>query len=487
MLKNFIFFIFLGVMSSSLHANVIDKSIVKIYTVSKTPNYHEPWNSTVHRSSGSGSIISGNRILTNAHVVANQTFLEVKKYGDTKRYQARVLQVSHDTDLALLEVDDKQFFTDTIPLTFGTLPKMQDKVTVYGYPMGGNTISISTGIVSRIEHNRYAHSGQSFLSIQIDAAINPGNSGGPTISDGKIVGVVMQQISRAQNIGYMVPIDVVQHFLKDVEDGIYDGFPKLGIYMEKIENPTQKEYYKLDEDSGGILVVNVLYSSPFKDVLQKDDIITAIDGHKIESDGTVSFRENQYTHFKYYIDVHQYGEEVELNILRAGKKKSVKVKLAVENSKKHASFAEFEYDKMPTYFMLGGYVFTPLTQNLLSASNQPNLPLRYGATKFPTQENQEIVILLKVLASNISRGDYGVSSWKIDKVNGQDFRDFKDFYRLVTECKEKYIVIEDEDGSKIIIDKEKAYAIEEELLQRYSIKATKSDDLKESQNLKESK
>ncbi len=478
-MKNFLkIFIFLCMTGSLIHANDIDRSIVKIYTVSKAPNYQEPWNSTVHRSSGSGSIISKNRILTNAHVVANQTFLEVKKYGDTKRYQAKVLQVSHDTDLALLEVEDKNFFNDTIPLTFGTLPKMQDKVTVYGYPMGGNTISISTGIVSRIEHNRYVHSGQSFLSIQIDAAINPGNSGGPTISDGKIVGIVMQQISRAQNIGYMVPIDVVQHFLTDVEDGKYDGFPKLGIYMEKIENPTQKEYYKLDENSGGILVVKILYTSPFKDVLKKDDIITAIDGHKIESDGTVSFRENQYTHFKYYVDMHQYGEEVALDVLRDGKKISVKVKLSTEKSTERSSFAEFEYDKMPTYFMLGGYVFTPLTQNLLNASNQPNLPLRYGATKFPTQDNQEIVLLLKVLASTISRGDYGVSFWKIDKVNGQKFKDFKDFYKLVNTSKEKYVILEDNDGSKIVIDRKKALDIQEELLQRYSIKATESSDLK---------
>ena len=477
MIKILKFFLLLGVMNSTVYANEIDKSIVKVYTVSKSPNYLEPWNSTVHRSSGSGSIISGNRILTNAHVVANHTFLEVKKYGDTKRYQAKVLQVSHDADLALLEVSDKDFFKDTVPLSFGTLPKMQDKVTVYGYPMGGNTISISTGIVSRIEHNRYAHSGQSFLSIQIDAAINPGNSGGPTISDGKIVGVVMQQIARAQNIGYMVPVDIVQHFLKDVEDGKYDGFPKLGIYMEKIENPTQKEYYKLDEESGGILVVNILYTSPFKDVLQKDDIITAIDGHKIESDGTVSFRENQYTHFKYYVDMHQYGDEVELNIIRHGKKMSLKVKLSVENSKENASLAEFEYDKMPTYFMLGGYVFTPLTQNLLVSSLQPNLPLRYGATKFPTEEHQEIVVLLKVLASTISRGDYGVSLWKIDKVNDKKFKDFKDFYRLVMESESKYVILEDDDGSKIIIDRKKALDIQDELLQRYSIKSTKSSDL----------
>ncbi len=455
----------------------VERSIVKIYTVSKQPNYLEPWNSTVRRSSGSGSIISKNRILTNAHVVANQTFLEVKKYGDTKRYQAKVLEVSHDIDLALLEVEDKNFFKDTKPLNFGTLPKIQDKVTVYGYPMGGNTISVSTGIVSRIEHNRYAHSGDSFLSIQIDAAINPGNSGGPTISDGKIVGVVMQGIMFSQNIGYMVPVDVIQHFLKDVEDGIHDGLPKLGIYTEKIENPTLKEYYKLDEKVGGILVVDILYNSPFKDVLKKDDIITAIDGHKIESDGTVAFRENQYTNMKYYIDMHQYGDEVSLDILRNGEKSVIKVCFSEHKNKSKMSYAELEYDKMPSYFIFGGYVFTPLTLNLLNASNRPNLPLRYIATKFPKEKNQEVVVLLKVLSSELSRGDGGISFWKVDKINGQRFKNFKEFYKLLTLSKKEYVILEDEDGSKVVIDRKKSTNIEEEILSRYSIKSSKSEDI----------
>jgi S1-C subfamily serine protease len=470
-------FFLLAILTSMAYSNGINRSIVKIYTVSKYPNYLEPWNSTVSRSSGSGSIISGNRILTNAHVVANQTFLEVKKYGDTKRYQAKVLEVSHETDLALLEVNDVDFFKDTTALTFGTLPQMQDKVTVYGYPMGGNTISVSTGIVSRIEHNHYAHSGQSFLSIQIDAAINPGNSGGPSISDGKIVGVVMQQIAMSQNIGYMVPVDVVQHFLKDVEDKRHDGFPKLGIYTEMIENPTQKEYYKLDEKAGGILVVDIFYNSPFKGVLKKEDIITAIDGHKIESDGTVAFRENQYTHFKYYIDMHQYGDEVTLDVLRDAKKMTLKVNLPTKKPSGSAQYAALEYDKMPTYFMLGGYVFSPLTQNILNSSRQPLLPLRYKSTKFPTKEKQAMVVLLKVLPSSISRGNYSVGLWEIEKVNGKSFKDFNEFYDLVMNSKEKYIILEDEDESKLVIDREKAKAIEKELLQRYSIKATQSDDL----------
>jgi len=468
---------FLSMIFSFGQAQSIDSSIVKIYTVSKSTNYLEPWNSSVQRSSGSGSIISGNRILTNAHVVANETFIEVKKYGDTKRYQAKVLEVSHDTDLALLAVEDKDFFKKTTPLEFGVLPKMQDKVTVYGYPMGGHTISVSTGIVSRIEHNRYAHSGKRFLSIQIDAAINPGNSGGPTISNGKIVGVVMQGITFSQNIGYMVPVDIIQHFLKDVSDGKRDGFPKLGIMTDKIENPSLKEYYHLAEDAGGILVVDIVYNSVLKDVLKKEDIITAIDGHKIESDGTVEFRDKQYTHFKYYIDLHQYGDKVSLDILRNGKKMSLSATLPKTSSSEHSTYSQLEYDKMPSYFMLGGYVFSPITQNLLNSSMSPILGLRYSATKFPTKEKQELVVLLKVLASSHTRGDYSLSMWHIEKVNGKEFKDFKEFYNLVTKGTEQFIVLEDEDGAKVVIDRKEAMANEKELLKRYSIKANKSDDL----------
>ena len=460
-----------------VQAKSIDASIVKIYTVSKVTNYMEPWNSSVQTSSGSGSIISGNRILTNAHVVANETFVEVKKYGDTKRYQAKVLYVSHDIDLALLEVEDKEFFKNTTPLEFGDLPNIQDKVTVYGYPMGGHTISVSKGIVSRIEHNVYAHSGKSFLAIQIDAAINPGNSGGPAISKGKIVGVVMQGITFSQNIGYMVPVDMIQHFLKDVEDGKLDGFPKLGIMTDKIENPTLKEYYHLAEDEGGILVVDIVYNSVLKDVLKKEDIITAINGHKIESDGTVEFRKKQFTHFKYYIDLLQYGDKVTLDIIRKGKKMKLHVVLPKTLGSERSTYAELEYDKMPSYFMLGGYIFSPVTQNLLNASTRAVLSLRAKATKFPTKDEQELVVLLKVLAAEHSRGDYGINMWQIVKVNGKRFKDFKEFYKLVMNTKEKYVVFEDEDGAKVVIDRKKALAVEPDILNRYSIKANKSDDL----------
>ncbi len=257
-----------------------------------------------------------------------------------------------------------------------------------------------------------------------------------------LAGFVMQQIPKVTKYRLYGPIEIVRHFLKDIEDGRYDGFPQLGVYTEMLENPTSKDYFKLDKDEGGILVVKILYGSPFEKVLKKYDIITAIDGHKIENDGTVKFRENQYTHFKYYIDKHQFGDEVSLEVYRDGKKLNLKVKFPKKSTEQNFTLTKFEYDKMPTYYMIGGYVFVPLTENLLSSSRRPNLSLRYGATKFPTKDKQEIVLLLKVLASSLSRGDYALSFWKIDKVNGRAFKDFKEFYKIVEESKDKYIVLE---------------------------------------------
>jgi len=74
--------------ASTNKEDITKQAIVKIYNVAKKPNYLSPWSSSMQSSSGSGSIIEGGYILTNAHVVANQAFLEVQRYGERKRYIA---------------------------------------------------------------------------------------------------------------------------------------------------------------------------------------------------------------------------------------------------------------------------------------------------------------------------------------------------------------------------------------------------------------
>ena len=210
--------------SAQLREEQIKDAIVKIYTVFSKPDYFRPWNTYTNRRVGSGCIIKGNRILTNAHVVADRTFVQVRRYGQARQYRAKVLNVSHDADLALLTVTDKAFFLGVTPLEFTELPRMQQEVFVFGFPVGGDNLSVTKGVISRIEHRYYAHSSEYLLAAQIDAAINPGNSGGPVLADGRIVGVVMQMYMGRDNIGYMVPVPVINHFFAISKTDDMTGF-----------------------------------------------------------------------------------------------------------------------------------------------------------------------------------------------------------------------------------------------------------------------
>jgi S1-C subfamily serine protease len=480
----FIFLILL-VGSSLLSARNLSEerlrsSIVKVYTVVKSPNYSIPWSSSIHQVSGSGSIIEGRRILTNAHVVANRTFIEVQRYGERHRYIAHVEAVSHQLDLALLKVEDPHFFDGVNPLKLGDLPQIEQKVSVYGFPMGGDTLSVTAGVVSRIEHQRYVHSGENFLAIQIDAAVNPGNSGGPAISDGKIVGVVMEGIQKAQSISYLVPTVMVRHFLDDLKDGRLDGVPAFAALTQSTENPTLKKHHGLSPHQGGVLVDKLIDTGGLEGILKEGDVITAIDGHPIQEDATVAFRAHEFTNYEYYVQLHQMGEKVRLDLLRDGKRVSVDAPL-LKTVDDLLLVGTYSYDRMPRYAILGGYVFAPLTRNLAVRVARSHIDLIPFVEDFVHKDRREVVLLLRVLPSALSRGDYSYSYWPITTINGQKIIDFNDFYRKLTQSKDRIIVLKNKMGEEIDIDRELALKMQPRILRRYNIEYDRSPDLRKAE------
>ena len=190
--------IVLLILSQSAQAQALPEpdlrnSVVKIHATSKLPSVFQPWRKHPPREgSGTGVIIDGNRILTNAHVVAYATQVYIQPYQSADRIEAKVVAYAPGVDLALIELpeDEQGFFKDRPALAFDDeLPAIRGDVSAYGYPVGGEDLSVTKGIVSRIEVANYKH-GFIGLRIQVDAALNPGNSGGPAIIDDKVVGIV---------------------------------------------------------------------------------------------------------------------------------------------------------------------------------------------------------------------------------------------------------------------------------------------------------
>jgi S1-C subfamily serine protease len=472
------------------------RSVVKLFTVVKEPNFYKPWELAYqHTSGGSACIVDGNRILTNAHVVAHQLYVQALKPGDSKKYTARVLHVDHDTETALLTVDDPAFFAGTLPVKFGELPPRNAKVTVYGFPVGGNELCVTAGVVSRIEVRTYTHSQRNLLAMQTDAAINPGNSGGPVFMDGELVGIAFQSYKRKdlEKAGYVVPIPVIRHMLDDLEDGAIGGVPDLGVYWQKLENEALRGYFGLDAGQTGVRVSRVLHGSSGHGVLEIDDVIVGIDGTPVASDGTIALREHDRVQFEHVVSQHQVGDTVEVAIVRRNEPMTIAVTL-----RPYVSLVPPPRpDRRPTYFIFAGLLFTPLSYEYINEWEWARDHHRYGSFRhdgFPSERRRQVVVIHQVLAHEINLGYHLMSEMVVERVNGVDISDIRDVVRALAQPAGKFHVIETDYhgprseshrsdyhsayGTRIVLDATKTERATAEILEQHGISSDRSADLR---------
>jgi S1-C subfamily serine protease len=413
-------------------------SVVQVFVMSQGEDYAMPWRKpSPQGANGTAFCIGPNMLLTNAHVVSDAKVLRVKRADRSRWYEAKVLFAGNDCDLAILGVDEPMLWQGMQPLEVGECPVMQSKVAAVGYPVGGNKLSITEGVVSRIEVRPYTHTGaDAHLAIQIDAAINPGNSGGPVMQDGKVVGVAFQGQFFAQNIGYMIPPSVIRHFLKDIEDGRYDGYPELGIYTADLQNDPLRDYLGVPEGESGVLALKATPYASCVGLVERDDVITRIDGIPIENDGMVKI-DGEFFEYTHIVEGKQIGETVTLTVRRKGELREIPVKLKGWGARMSPSIA---YDERPEYLVLGGYVFVPLSTNYLMATRGSDDLMYYYQQYYRTvaeegKTPEQLVLLSQVLPDPSTR----YRSYRnaiIASVDGKVPNDFREFVSLVESGKD---------------------------------------------------
>ena len=459
--------------AGTAQAGPVARSLVRIEATSQEPDYQAPWNpGEVSGGVGAGFIISGNRIMTNAHVVSNARFLTVSKEGDPKPRPARVLFIAHDCDLALLTVDDPAFFKGTFALEFGGIPAIESVVSVYGYPIGGNRLSVTQGIVSRIDFQAYSHSGMdSHLTIQIDAAINPGNSGGPVMQGGKVVGVAFQGYSGdvAQSVGYMIPTPVIRRFLKDVEDGKYDRYVDLALSYQPLFNPAARAALGLKDDDLGVLVGSVYGGGSSEGIVKAGDVLTAIDGLLISSDATIPMDDDSVP-LAEVVERKFKGEEVKLDIVRDGKPLQLKIPLSEPwPFNLHSNI----YDEDPRFVIFGGLIFQPVDQNFMTAHRPEDLRLRYTFDFFIEdkiyKDRPEIIVLSGILTDpvNVFANDFRYAI--VDEINGTKIKRLTDVAEAFGKPADYYVIKMAGAGRPIVLERKAVEEARKRILSRYAV------------------
>jgi S1-C subfamily serine protease len=451
----------------------VQKSLVRITSTEVAPDYRAPWNAgMLGRGIGAGFVIDGNRIMTNAHVVSNSRYLTVERDGDPNKYPAKVLFVAHDCDLALITVDSPNFYKSMVPLKLGGIPELESTVSAYGYPIGGERMSVTTGIVSRIDFQLYTHSSiDQHLAIQISAQINPGNSGGPVMQNTKVVGVAFQGYSGdvAQGVAYMVPTPVINRFLKDVSDGRYDGYVDLGMTYGKLQNPAQRKFLGLKDDGRGVLVWTVVQAGPCAKLLRPGDVLLSIDNHPIASDGNVDL-EGEHVEMPEVVERKFKRDSVKLDIWRDKQLTSGSVQL---DTVPPFQMQSHRYDVRPRYIVYGGLLFQPLSLDLLEAYQPTDLRLRHFFDFYVIDqlylEHPDVIVLTNILPDPINSYLAPYRGGIVDQINGKKIRTLDELSQTFAEPADRFVIDMIGDGPPLVLDPKQVEAARERIRQRYNV------------------
>jgi S1-C subfamily serine protease len=419
--------------------------VVKIHAVHHTPDLLRPWTRNMPQQvKGSGVVIDGKRILTNAHVVRYASQIYVQPNQSARQLAARVEAMAPGMDLAILTLDDESFFDKRGTLPFAEeLPRVKDTVNVYGYPTGGTELSVTQGIVSRIEYTDYYYQATG-LRIQVDAALNFGNSGGPAVSNGKLVGLVFSLIQNAQNIGYLIPVEEIQLFLDDIKDGVYDGKPQTFELIQTVENDALRRRLGLPHGVTGVMVAQPYDDDPSYP-LQEWDVITHIGDTPIDSDGKVAIRYDLRLAASYLVQRTARNGHLPLKVFRDGK--FVDIKLPVRSSRDLV--IPYLMNAQPRFFIFGPFVFSQATQDYLDRlGSQRNLsslgrrPSQLVIRRFdkPVFEDEELVVVASpFFPHRITRGYDDPNRAVLSEVNGTVVRNLRHLVEILRDSREQQL------------------------------------------------
>jgi hypothetical protein len=359
-------------------------------------------------------------------------------------------------------------------------------VMAYGYPEGGTSLSITKGIVSRIEFESYNYP-VSGLRIQIDAAINPGNSGGPAVVGDKMIGLAFSRLGSADNIGYIIPNEEIELFLQDIADGHYDGKPAMFDDLQTLENQALRSFLKLDKSVEGMVVHKPDSTDPAYP-LKEWDVITKIGDTPVDDQGMIKLGANLRVRFQYLVQKIAQNGKVPLAVVRAGKEMTVELPV----SPKHPLVMLDLNGAYPSYFVYGPLVFSTATSQFVSGLMRGNRaprwinwlstmgsPLVKRIGDKPAFAGEELVVVPSpFFPHQLAKGYSDPFCQVVKTINGIPIKNLNHLVEVLRDAKSQFITVEfnSRDGETLVFPRADMLAATDEILTDNGVRSQGSSD-----------
>ena len=320
---------------------VADKVLPSVVSITVNYSVNSLFGQDESSATGSGIIISNDGyIVTNNHVISTEsassyyqitqaTSIIVKLYNDSTEYTATVIGTDSYTDLAIIKIDAENLTAATLGNSENL--KVGEFVMAIGNPLGMDS-TVTSGIVSALNREVEDDEGNTYISIQTDAAINSGNSGGALVNSlGEVIGINSMKLagSGIEGIGFAIPISSATNIINQLINNGSVVRPFIGISGSDVTETISTRY----NVPQGVYIEEIIKdSSAEKSGLKVGDIITAINGNKIK---TIS----ELNKIKYTYNV---GDKISLTITRESKEMNIELILTeeTEEAKKSTSTSQ---------------------------------------------------------------------------------------------------------------------------------------------------
>jgi S1-C subfamily serine protease len=428
-------FVFNGVVLGST-----EQRVVKIFTTQQPYSATKPWlRASPKEVSGTGFVYKSGYVLTSAHVVRNARRLYLQPYQSSLKIESVVVFYASGVDLAVIRPKDGALADFEEVDIDSSIPKVTETVNIFGYPKGGNELSITEGVISRIEFVAY-NEGSYGLRLQVDAAVNSGNSGGPAFVGDRFIGIVNSKVKEADNIGYVIPAEEIAMFLTDVEDGIYDGKLSLPYSFSNTQNANLRSLYELKSNMGGQLVTAVTDFNVGDAGLMKFDILLKIGDHSIDRLGKVKIDGDLQLNLRYLIPKLSKNGYLPVTLLREKQMVEKNIRLSSDQN----LLLPYLGQNPPAYFIYGPLTFSRASQDFVNTMptelkeklRSVGSEVLYRSGEYRLRQGEELVIcptgmFVHTMTKGMTNPTYSV----LKRLNGTEILNLKQLVELLNQLK----------------------------------------------------
>lgn len=464
---------------------VNNASLVRVNATNQSFDFFRPWiKKAPYLRRGLGVVISDQRVLVTAELVANRTYIELEKAASAEKSPAEVIAVDYDSNLALLKPANPDFLKSAPPLDLADGARVGDRATILQLETNGE-IAETPATITTITVAGYPLDYLALLTYRMSAPLQSreGSFTIPAVRDGRLLGLLMRYDARSQTAD-LIPAPVIAHFLAGVQESSYAGFPRLGVAFASTRDPQLRRYIGLNEE-GGVYVTEVRPDgSAGKSGIRKGDVILAVGGKAVDQDGNyedVDFGKISFSHLTNTRS--RVGDTIPFTILRDGKRQTIDVTLEALDRERLVS-EPYLFDRQPRYYILGGMVFQELSRpylqewggNWMKEAPQRLVYLDTFQSELPP-ERRKIVFLSQVLPTPNTLGYEDLGHLVVKTVNGVAINSLDDLAKAAAAPKDGFQVIEfEQDPGVIYLDAAEVENEKRQIMQEYGIPALENLD-----------